>query len=51
MKQTFTQNEALSIGDSIGVDWQKVDLEEFRRGLEVELEHGLVNIHRKNGRG
>lgn len=39
-KKTFTSNEAKEIGDKIGVDWAKIPLEEFRTGLEVELEHG-----------
>ncbi|OGF30429.1 hypothetical protein A3H09_02160 [Candidatus Falkowbacteria bacterium RIFCSPLOWO2_12_FULL_45_13] len=29
------------IGAAIGIDWTKVDMEEFRQGLHVELEHGL----------
>ncbi|MCX5800044.1 MAG: hypothetical protein NTX17_01445 [Candidatus Eisenbacteria bacterium] len=36
----FTAAEAKTIGDKIGVDWNKYDLEQFRMGLEVELEHG-----------
>jgi hypothetical protein len=32
--------EARHIGATLGIDWAKVDLEQFRRGLEVELEHG-----------
>jgi len=36
----FTAEEAHSIGLRLGLDWTKVDLEQFRRGLEVELEHG-----------
>jgi hypothetical protein len=32
--------EARHVGASLGVDWKKIDLEQFRRGLEVELEHG-----------
>ncbi len=31
---------ARAVGDLIGVDWRDVDLDEFRRGLAVELEHG-----------
>ena len=31
---------AKRIGGKLGVDWAKVDLDQFRRGLEVELEHG-----------
>jgi len=36
----FTQEEAKRIGDQIGINWNEVDVEQFRRGLEVELEHG-----------
>jgi len=39
----FTTEEAKSIGDKIGVDWTLVNLEEFRMGLSVELEHGSEN--------
>lgn len=35
----FTSDEAREIGDSLGVDWSKVDLEQFRIGLGVEEEH------------
>jgi hypothetical protein len=40
-KREFTTDEAREIGDRIGVDWAQYDLEEFRLGLAVELEHGL----------
>ncbi|ANC71191.1 MULTISPECIES: DUF5661 family protein [Bacteria] len=36
----ISPEEARRIGDQIGVDWDKFDLEEFRRGLDVEFEHG-----------
>ena len=39
-KPTFTREEARRIGDALGIDWALVDLDQFRRGLEVELEHG-----------
>lgn len=39
-KKSFTTEEAKIIGDKIGIDWSIYDLEQFRRGLEVELEHG-----------
>ncbi len=39
--RTFTAAEALHLGNLLGVDWHRIDLEQFRRGLEVELEHGL----------
>jgi len=34
------KNDAKRIGDSLGVDWTKFDVEQFRMGLDVELEHG-----------
>jgi hypothetical protein len=40
-KKFFTTEEAKKIGDQIGIDWNKVDIEEFKQGLHVELEHGL----------
>lgn len=38
----FTAEEATSIGTTIGIDWatSPFDVEQFRIGLEVELEHG-----------
>ena len=33
-------DEAKRTGDSLGLDWGQVDLEQFRAGLQVELEHG-----------
>lgn len=30
------------IGEILGVDWRRVSLEQFRKGLEVELEHADV---------
>lgn len=38
--QTISPDQASKTGLMLGVDWQKIDLEQFRRGLEVELEHG-----------
>lgn len=32
--------EAKDVGSKLGLDWNQIDLEQFRRGLEVELEHG-----------
>lgn len=36
----FTVEEAKRIGESLGIDWSKFDIEQFRMGLDVELEHG-----------
>jgi hypothetical protein len=39
-KRSIRVEEARAVGDKLGIDWKKVDVVEFRRGLEVELEHG-----------
>ena len=36
----FTKEDAKRIGESLGIDWTKFDIEQFRMGLDVELEHG-----------
>ncbi len=35
-----SSEEAQRVGDEIGVDWNRVDLDQFRRGMDVEFEHG-----------
>jgi len=40
MSKTFTLDEAREVGNKIGIDFTKYDLEQFRMGLSVELEHG-----------
>lgn len=40
-KTKFSAEEAQRIGDAIGITWQEFDVEQFRMGMEVELEHGL----------
>jgi Mn-dependent DtxR family transcriptional regulator len=39
----FTQDEARRVGEQIGIDWEtaRFDVEQFRMGMDVELEHGL----------
>jgi hypothetical protein len=39
-KRRTTTDEARRVGDSIGVDWDRFDLEQFRAGMDVEFEHG-----------
>ena len=38
----FNEEEARRIGAQIGIDWDSApfDVEQFRRGMDVELEHG-----------
>jgi Protein of unknown function (DUF5661) len=35
-----TSEEARRVGDEIGIDWSRFDLEQFRLGMDVEYEHG-----------
>jgi len=42
-KKFFTFEEAKKVGDEIGIDWNKIQIEEFKQGLHVELEHGLAD--------
>lgn len=39
-RQSFTLEEAREIGETLGLDWERFDVEQFRIGLNVELEHG-----------
>jgi hypothetical protein len=38
--ERFTHTDALHIGALLGIDWRRVDVDEFTAGLNVELEHG-----------
>lgn len=40
MNKEFTTTEAQVIGEKIGIDFTRINLEEFRLGLAIELEHG-----------
>jgi Mn-dependent DtxR family transcriptional regulator len=45
-RKSFTPEEARRIGAAIGIDWDTApfDVEEFRSGMDVELEHGLHDV-------
>jgi Mn-dependent DtxR family transcriptional regulator len=45
-RKSFTPEEARRIGAEIGIDWETApfDVEEFRSGMDVELEHGLHDV-------
>jgi hypothetical protein len=42
-KKRFTQDVAKQIGEKLGIKWDKFDVDQFRRGMDVELEHGLID--------
>ena len=39
-EKRFSIDKARQIGDALSIDWSKFEVEQFRMGLEVELEHG-----------
>lgn len=45
-RTSFTADEARTIGAEIGIDWSSApfDVEQFRMGMDVELEHGLHDL-------
>lgn len=40
-KKHVTEEEAKVIGEKLGITWDKFDVDEFRKGMDVELEHGF----------
>ncbi|MDQ1253947.1 MAG: hypothetical protein QG646_3161 [Euryarchaeota archaeon] len=42
-KEHFTAEEAKEVGEKIGIKWDKFDVDQFRRGMDVELEHGTID--------
>ena len=50
----FNQNNAKQIGKQLHISWKEVNLAEFTRGLNVELEHGSkdpqTNVTDNNGK-
>lgn len=40
----FTNKEILEVAKKLGINFDKFSFDEFKRGIIVELEHGLVNI-------
>jgi Protein of unknown function (DUF5661) len=45
-KAQFTAEEARSAGEQIGIDWttSRFDVDQFRMGMDVELEHGSHDL-------
>ena len=42
-KKFFTAEKVKKIGETLGIDWSKFDVEQFRMGMDAELEHGTEN--------
>ncbi len=45
-RTSFSSDEARRIGEEIGIDWSSspFETEQFRMGMDVELEHGLHDL-------
>ncbi|HUW43388.1 MAG TPA: DUF5661 family protein [Bacillota bacterium] len=43
MKKSFTEQEAKEVGEKLGIKWDKFDIDQFRHGMDVELEHGTID--------
>ena len=41
----YSDNEILRIARYLNVDFSKFPFEDFKRGINIELEHGLENIN------
>lgn len=37
----ITNEEAKAVGEKLGIKWDKFDIDQFKRGMSVELEHGV----------
>jgi len=37
----ITNEEAKTVGEKLGIKWDKFDIDQFKRGMSVELEHGV----------
>ena len=50
----FNEIEAKNIGNMLKIDWKEVSLDQFTKGLNVELEHGSIdmetNVTNNNGK-
>ncbi len=42
-EEHFTTEQAKKVGEQIGIKWDKFDIEQFRKGMDVELEHGTID--------
>jgi hypothetical protein len=42
-EERFSFDKAKQIGEALGIDWNKFEVEQFQMGLEVELEHGTID--------
>lgn len=42
-KKLISLEEAKNIGEQLGITWDKFDVDQYKIGMQVELEHGTAN--------
>lgn len=42
-KKLISVEEAKQIGEQLGITWDKFDVDQYKIGMEIELEHGTAN--------
>lgn len=42
-KRIISREEAKTIGEQLGIVWDRFDVDQFLAGMKVELEHGTQN--------
>ena len=43
-KKVFAADQAKAVGEQLGIVWDKFDVAQFNRGMNVELEHGARDL-------
>jgi hypothetical protein len=44
-KKSFSTKEAMAVAKTLGITFKNYDIEQFRMGMDVELEHGTRDPH------
>lgn len=44
-EKIFKSEQTKKIGEMLGINWSKFNIEQFRMGMDVELEHGTTDSH------
>lgn len=42
-KKIISKEEAKKIGEQLGIIWDKFDVDQYKMGMEVEMEHGSAD--------
>jgi hypothetical protein len=42
-KKQISMEDAKTIGERLGIKWDKFDINQYKMGMMIELEHGTIN--------